>query len=132
MEMVDDSIVWLFPQKRLICMYAVAGEESALGLWYEFLDIFEEVGGCLFGSRCGCEDCCGQAILTMGSCAPFVLCCLVVARIGVETPTILSIVSFDWWITAPHPFSSITSRFPFVIMQKISIITSLSMSRPVI
>jgi len=51
---------------------------------------------------------------------------------GVEAVTILSIVSFDWWITAPQPSSSSTPKFPFVITQKISMITSLSTSRPVI
>ncbi len=134
MEVVDNFLVRLFPQECLICMYAVSGGQSALGLRYMFLDVFEQVGGCLFGGCSGCKNCCGQPILPMGSCAPLVLCCLVMVarKEGLESSTILSIVCLDWWITAPHPISSIISKFPFVIMQNISITTSLSMSRPVI
>jgi hypothetical protein len=132
-EMVVDFLVRLLPQECLICMDRVSRQQSSLRFWNIFLDVFKKVPGSLIWSCFRFKDFCYKTILSMRPRTPLVLRFHRQLSFNRnEIHTILSIVSFDWWITAPHPFSSTTSKLPLVIMQNISIITSLSTSRPVI
>ncbi|KAK7755601.1 hypothetical protein SLS62_002536 [Diatrype stigma] len=54
------------------------------------------------------------------------------ACVRVHHSSIRSILSFVWCTTVPQPCSSTTWRSAVVMMQKISMISSLSGSRPVI
>ena len=96
MKVVNDFLIRFLSEESLVGMYGVSSEKSSLWLRHEFLDVFEEVGGCLLGSCFRCEDCGCETALAVGSSTPFILCCLVVA--GKEELRALPFCPWSPWI----------------------------------
>lgn len=131
-----DFLVRLLPQESLVCMNTIPSQQTSLRFWNELFDIVEQVRGCLFWSCLRSNNLRGEPTLAMGFRTPLILSHAISPAstdlMRLVRLTISSILSFSWWITAPHPSSSKMSKFPLVIMQNISIITSYSTSKPVI
>jgi hypothetical protein len=72
-EVIVHFPVRSFPQERLVRMNTISSKQSSLRLWYEFLDICQQIISCLFWCRFRSNDFRCQTALAMCFRTPFIL-----------------------------------------------------------